>query len=39
MQHFTKEFKETIINEYKNGTSYKEIKEKYNVPKLACMIG
>ena len=33
MQHFTKEFKETIIKEYKNGTSYNEIREKYNVPK------
>lgn len=33
MRKFTKEFKEIIINEYKNETSYKEIKEKYNVPK------
>lgn len=33
MQHFTKEFKETIINEYKNGKSYKVIRKKHNVPK------
>ncbi len=33
MQHFTKEFKETITNEYKNGTIYKENREKYSVPK------
>lgn len=33
MQHFTKEFKETIINEYKNGTSYKGSMEMYKIPK------
>ncbi len=33
MKKYTIKFKEIIIKEYKNGTSYKEIKEKYNVPK------
>mgnify|MGYP002707777413 CR=1 FL=1 len=33
MKVYNTRFKITIINEYKNGTSYKEIKEKYNVPK------
>lgn len=33
MKVYNTSFKITIINEYKNGTSYKEIKEKYNVPK------
>ena len=33
MQKFTKEFKEKIIIEYQKGASYKEIHEKYKIPK------
>lgn len=33
MQKFKKEFKEKVINEYRNGLNYKEIKQKYGVSK------
>lgn len=33
MKKYTIKFKEKIISEYKNGISYNEVREKYNVPK------